>query len=258
MAIGGDAGYVDADPDVIQDTNNVVVWLRPHPVIAKVGVRPPVRDALRREFEVCVFLHGNGAPVGRPLEWSDSGRFPVSLWRREDVTGRAPDPVAVAEALSAVHAALHSYTPPLPSSWAATDEARAALADDRLMSALPGPDLTMLREAAERAVAEVRAFEPSVQPIHGEPHEGNVLDTASGVVLIDFEAVSVGPIEWDLACAPPAVADAVQGVDRALVEAARHLNNVRVATWCWASLHPEMRRYGIDKIAEVRAWMTAP
>ena len=91
-----------------------------------------------------------------------------------------------------------------------------------------------------------------MQPIHGEPHQGNILATSHGPVLIDFEAVCIGPIEWDLGCAPPGLVDAVPGVDADAVGVARHLNSVRVATWCWASTHPAMRHYGVEQLEAVR------
>lgn len=33
--------------------------------------------------------------------------------------------------------------------------------------------------------------------LHGDPHPGNVIDTAAGCVLVDWEFASVGPGEWD-------------------------------------------------------------
>ncbi len=252
VAAGSTAGFVARDPLVLQDTNNCVVWLRPHEVIAKVGVRPVVRDALRREVDVARYLHAAGAPVGEPLGWFEAGRFPVSLWRRVAVTGAPVSPPDHAGTLAAVHAALRGYLEPLPSFWAATDDAGAALFDDHQMRALPDADLAMLRAEYERRVSDLRSMELDVRPIHGEPHEGNVLASEHGPVVIDFEAASVGPIEWDLGCAPPGVADATVGVDLDVVRAARHLNSVRVATWCWASPHPAMRRYGVDQLENVR------
>jgi thiamine kinase-like enzyme len=38
-----------------------------------------------------------------------------------------------------------------------------------------------------------------MQPLHGDPHSGNVLNTSQGVLWTDWEDAFIGPIEWDLA-----------------------------------------------------------
>ena len=38
-----------------------------------------------------------------------------------------------------------------------------------------------------------------LQPIHGDAHFGNVLNTSQGVLWTDWEDVFLGPTEWDLA-----------------------------------------------------------
>lgn len=65
--VGEVAGFGSASPVVLQDTNNVVVWLSPHSVVAKVGLWPHSAEALGREVEVCRQLTSGGAPVGTPL-----------------------------------------------------------------------------------------------------------------------------------------------------------------------------------------------
>lgn len=44
------------DPVLIHATNNTVVWLRPHEIIAKVGTRADSVEGLIREYEVCAAL----------------------------------------------------------------------------------------------------------------------------------------------------------------------------------------------------------
>jgi hypothetical protein len=44
------------EPFLIQETNPTVVWLRPHPIIAKVGTRWDSAAALRHEYEVASAL----------------------------------------------------------------------------------------------------------------------------------------------------------------------------------------------------------
>jgi hypothetical protein len=255
-AAGVASGLAVGDSVLLQDTNNVVVWLRPHAVIAKVGVRPNVGVSLLREVEVCRYLYGVGAPVAEPLAWFDDERLPVSLWNQIEMTGREYSSRDHGVALEIVHAALRGYEAPLPSYWSATDQAREALYDDNQMRALPYADVSILRSAFERFAAEVLAIDTPVQPLHGDPHSGNTIMTERGAVLIDFEAVSTGPVEWDFACCPVGVAEAFPNLNHDLVRVARLLNAVRVATWCWASPHPAMRSYAVEHLELVRRSLT--
>ena len=86
------------------------------------------------------------------------------------------------------------------------------------------------------------------------PTLGNVLVTAGGPVLIDFEGACTGPREWDVACAPPGVADRLAGLDHALLASARLLRSAFVAVWGWAGAdHPMMRHHGEQHLAVLRA-----
>ena len=260
-AAGVSSGFAAGNPVLIQDTNNVVLWLRPHQVIAKVCVRPTVGDSLRREVEVCRYLFGVGAPVVEPLGWFDDERLPVSLWHRIEATGHGYSAGDHAVALAAVHAALRSYGSPLPSYWDATNRAREVLYDDEQMRALPHADLSLLRSAFEKFAGEVLAIDMPLQPLHGDPHSGNThsgntITTNHGALLIDFEAVSTGPVEWDIACCGADVADALPHLNHDLVRVARLLNSVRVTTWCWASPHPAMRAHAVEHLELVRRALT--
>ena len=252
QAAGAAAGYPSHDVVTLQDTNNVVVWLQPHPVVAKVGVRPGVVASLHREVDVCRFLHGGGAPVGEPLGWFDDAQLPVSLWRHVRATGAPCSDQAHAAALNHVHHELRRFDSPLPDYWTAIELAHEVLLDDDLMHAVAPDDLGLLRNAFDRFAAATRSFDAPVQPLHGEPHSGNIIGTDDGPVLIDFEATCIGPIEWDVACSPLGVAAAYVGVNLELVDAARLLNAVRVATWCLSSTHPAMRPFGLDQLEIVR------
>ena len=207
LAAGRAAGYEHARPEVLQRTNNVVVWLAPHPIVAKVGIRSNSRRLLQRESELCAELVALGSPV--PTPWRDSplhsehglrpgaGRYgdaelPVSLWRQVDTRGAAPTPIETATLLRRVHedlarCDLTRLDEPLPS----------------YLDALDGPegaDAAEFSEAGGGATTSV--------PLHGEPHSANVLATSRGPVLIDFEGACIGPVEWDLAIVAPEVAAA--------------------------------------------------
>jgi len=252
------AGYPPTEPVVLQDTNNVVVWMAPHEVVAKVGVWPYSATPLGLEVDVCAHLSTVDAPVATPigpLRSGGPGSLPVSLWRRlAPVPDAALGDGALAAALHQVHDALTSYRGELPGFLGAIDHTRRALFDDGDMAALAPADRSLLRARFDRWAAAAGRWTGRPRPLHGEPHTGNVVATANGIRLIDFEAASVGPLEWDLASLPPGVADGYGGLDPQLLALMRNLNSARVATWCWVNAHhPVMRAHGEHHLALVRA-----
>ena len=46
VRVGSHHGFATDTPILVQETNNTVVWLRPHAVIAKVGTRSHSTEAL--------------------------------------------------------------------------------------------------------------------------------------------------------------------------------------------------------------------
>jgi hypothetical protein len=230
-------GYVGAEPVVLNATNNLVVWLRPHDIVAKVG-RPQNDEALRREHVVAAALAAEGAPIARPLVDPGPTRDPesnliVTVWERLDHdSGRKAAPAAIATSLRRLHDGLARYDGELPSFRESLDRARAALVDDRLTEAVAGEDRSLLFDAFDRLGDELEAFSFDDRPLHGEPHEGNLLVTASGLRWIDLEAACRGPLEWDLAFLPEPAAGLFPEIRPELLSLLRTLNSACVATWC--------------------------
>lgn len=256
IEVGEAAGFRDARPVVLQDTNNVVVWLAPHEVVAKVGMWAHSSEVLGRELDVCSYLASSGAPVAAPigqLRRSAATDWPVSLWERVPSTDIEASDQDLARMLELVHAALKGCPVELPSYLVAVDHARATLFDDDRMAALSPSDLDVLRLAFEEWSEGARHRRAPLQAVHGEPHLDNVILGTAGPTLIDFEAASIGPLEWDLASMAPGVAEAYGRVDPDLLALLRLLNSARVATWCWAFAdHPRMRAHGEHHLEVVR------
>lgn len=61
VEVAAQQGLVANDPVLIQETNNTVVWLRPHPIIAKIGAHRDGAELLDREHEVASALTALGA-----------------------------------------------------------------------------------------------------------------------------------------------------------------------------------------------------
>jgi Ser/Thr protein kinase RdoA (MazF antagonist) len=252
-------GLATGEAHLIQETNNTVVWLRPHPVIAKVATRPGNFEDIIREHAVASALAAGGAPIAAPLPGAGPVEHPatgfvVTLWERlEGAHGPVPGPV-VAAALRRLHHALASCAVELPSFLAGLRRARRALADDTLVAALPSADRAVLRAAYDGLLADLAGRTFSERPLHGEPHDGNSLLTPAGLRWIDFENACRGPLEWDLAFLPDDAHALFGEIDHDLLDLLRTLNSARVATWCFVQARfPEMRRHGEMHLALVRA-----
>jgi phosphotransferase family enzyme len=259
IRVAASYGYKTEDPVLLQETNNTVVWLRPHAIIAKVGKWRHSDEALVREHAIAVALAAIGAPIAPPLSGVDPAHdqetgLIVTLWTKLDHDlEREVAPTDVGMSLRRLQHDLARYEGELRSFQAKLSLARAALADDRLMSALPIGDRSMLRAAFDRLRAEVDTYGYIEQPLHGEPHRGNLLATSTGLRWIDLEGVCVGPPEWDLAFLPEEALSPFPVVDFELLGLLRTLNSARVATWCWQrSEFDEMRRHGEYHLEQVR------
>jgi hypothetical protein len=255
----GRHGYVVDDPVLVQETNNTIVWLRPHEIIAKVGTWSHSDEALRLEHAVGTTLAAHRAPIASPVRDAEPIRdehtgFLVTLWHRlEHDAAREPSPVDVGGALRRLHEGLSRYRGELPDFREGVLRAQATLDDDRLMTALGHEDRSLLRRAYHRVSAKLEAFDYVARPIHGEPHLDNLLATTNGLRWIDLEAVCIGPLEWDVAFLSEETASLFPEVDTALLGLLRTLNSARVATWCWARADVgDMRKHGEYHLEQVR------
>jgi hypothetical protein len=260
MDVAHQLGLHVEEPRVIQETHNTVVWLWPQPIIAKVGTYRDTAEGLIREHDVASRLSALNASVALPLPGSSpvtdvSSGFTVTLWCRvekvEHVAVRGP---AVGRSLDQLHRALGDCDVWLPSFRVGLEYARAALFDDQRVAALNPDDRMLLRSAFVDLWSKLDNLQFAEQALHGEPHDGNYLATASGLVWIDFESVCRGPREWDLAFLPEEALTESAPIDLALLQLLRVLNSVRVATWCAVEARfPEMRIHGEHHLRVVRS-----
>lgn len=236
------------EPVLVQETNNTVVWLRPHAIIAKVGTHPNSDDLLVREHEVASALAARGAPVAPPLPGAGPIRHPatgfvVTLWRRLAHDGDAqPLGSLVGASLRGVHDALARCDLKLPSFRVGLRRARTALSDDLRLAALHATDRSFLRDAFDDLLTELDGRTLTARALHGEPHDGNRLLTPSGLRWVDFEQACRGPLEWDLTFLPDDARAEFSEADPELLALLQTLNSARVATWCWMQARfPDMR-----------------
>ena len=252
------AGRPSDDPLVVADSNNTIVWLRPHPVMAKVARRTNEASVLH-DYTVAQFLFLAGAPVAPPLAGvlplCDENGILITLWNRLDDERRdrlgSPE---IGDSLRELHQALRQYRGELPTFRDRLESARRVLHDDAHMRALRTDDRRLLRAAYESLTTGLQRCAFVEQPLHGEPHDRNLLASTAGVKWIDFEGTCVGPLEWDLAFLPDEAVIRFPGHDPHLLQLLRALNSVRTATWCWARYEevPELRWHAEFHLERVR------
>jgi Ser/Thr protein kinase RdoA (MazF antagonist) len=195
------------EPAVLADGANVIVHLRPAPVVAKVAastreVRPHPGRWLQRELDLARWLHDAGQPVAEP-----SPEVPATVhhydgqvmtfWRYLPPAGdRRPDETTFGTLLRDLHQTLRAYPK--------QQRTLAPLQDIPAFLARPGTQLTeqdkdALAAACQRLTAELDPSVPA-QPLHGDAGPGNILPTpAGGWVWLDLEDTCTGPVAWDLA-----------------------------------------------------------
>ena len=207
IALAGELGIPAGDAVVIRDLTNVLVHLRPSPVVARVSLTlaDRGRDALEAELEFARLAAAAGAPVVPPADGVDpvpyerGGRL-ITLWRYVDHRRPGPeDAQAVGHSLRALHEALAGEPLPLPR-FDRLDEVEARLATLEPDVLVSSEELALMGAAIEQARARLAALDPGEQPLHGDAHFGNVLITPDGPLWADLENVCVGPVEYDLAC----------------------------------------------------------
>ncbi|MFE7673600.1 phosphotransferase [Streptomyces albidoflavus] len=231
VAAGRDLGLTVTDPRVLHDLFSVVVHLAPSPVVARVPVvLPPTEtpETLARrqqaELDVAHWLDAESTPVippsplvpRRPVARDG---FSLTFWQYvEEDRDRAPDYAANSHRTAALHAALRSYPGELSFlSTADPDNISASL------TFLAPDDLDRAhREWAllEPLVRSRTAFEAAfpgieLQPVHGDCPPANIFHSTAGDLYADFELLTLGPVEWDLATLGP---ELVAAYDRGAAE----------------------------------------
>jgi Ser/Thr protein kinase RdoA (MazF antagonist) len=228
VEVAAGLGVTSTDPAVLNDGANVIVHLRPAPVVAKVAastteVRPDPAAWLQRELDLAAFLVRQGAPVLTPspeipaTAHGGAGHV-MSFWRYLPPSGdEPPDETTIGSMLRDLHAVLRSY-PAQPPALAPLQDIPAFLA--RKQTRLPSDRAAALAEAYSRLTAELDQApkapgEPGWQTLHGDAGVMNLMAVGRGWVWHDLEDTCTGPVTWDLAAST-----ANPRLDRSLILAA--------------------------------------
>jgi phosphotransferase family enzyme len=266
VKVAASLGVHCSDPVVLADGANVVVHLRPAPVVAKVAASTtavrPAAAWLRRELDVAQFLAGRGAPVMTP-----SPEVPVtvhhgdgqvmSFWRYLSPPGSTPrgstprgrdlaGEDVIGPMLRDLHAELAHYPGQLPI-IAPLQDIPSYLA--RPQTTLTPAEAAALAAACTRLTADLGSF--PARPLHGDAGAGNLMATSSGWVWHDFEDTCSGPVAWDVAASTASqrldarrVLTAYgESVDAAQLAACEQLRRLHLTVWysLYAERLPRLR-----------------
>lgn len=220
VAAAGELGIRSDGPVVLHDVFSVVVHLAPHPVVARIpvvltGDLDPDRQAARqqRELDVVAWLHGEGVAVVPPSDLVPRAPvrrdgFPMTFWQLAEVADDHEPYRGVDISWSArLHAALAGYPGELPFLAPFNQGLPAMLAELGRVDMASAADVERARAeygALRKVLADEAAFTAAfpgvrVQPVQGDAPSHNVIRTTTGIRFSDFEDVTRGPVEWDLA-----------------------------------------------------------
>ncbi|GAA2776462.1 phosphotransferase [Nonomuraea dietziae] len=226
VAAGRVLGLTITDPTVLHDVFSVVVHLVPSPVVARIPTVLPHPDDLttlaRRqqdELDVTRWLAAQGVPVIAPSplvprEPVQRDGFSMTFWSfvPED-RDKEPDYVANAESVADLHAAMRTYPGQLEFLGAADPRfiAESLARLDHFPTLIGAAELDRARRewqilkplVRSRTAFEARFPGIDLQPIHGDSPPANIFSGVDGDLYADFELVTLGPVEWDLAALGP-------------------------------------------------------
>jgi len=243
--IAEEHGAKHGTPVILKDTNHTIVHPTPQPIVAKVSVEKRFRQrssSLEREVLVERLLAEAGAPVVRPTNTLPPGPHYVNgvvltFWDFCPHDPEADIPASEGgRSLRVVHELLNDIRPklpPLPTFTLQVDEAASLLAVPENVPLLPEKDRLFLCELHQTIRAEIGMASLDYQPLHGECHINQAISTASGVRWLDFEAVCLGPKEWDLAALDQEGVSAYGTADPSLLALLKTARLFCIVTWCW-------------------------
>ena len=234
-SVARDLGLTVERAVVLQASNRFTLRLVPSDVVARVA--HPSHGAMQLEVDLAASLASLNAPVATldvrvPARVHQRDGFAITLWTYYDPQPSkelAPD--TYANALVRLHQAMKHVDVPTPHFLDRVNEAAEIVGDRERVPALRESDrilLTSTFSSATRLISERGVVE---QVLHGEPHPGNVLNTATGPRIIDLETACRGPVEFDLAHVPQEVSADYPDLDQALLRQCRMLVLAMVAAW---------------------------
>ncbi|MFG3340879.1 phosphotransferase enzyme family protein [Glycomyces sp. NPDC048151] len=261
-AVAESFGLRADDAVVLNDSNKLTLRLMPCDTVARVA--PLEHRAVQFEIDIAQRLAEADCPVAaldpriEPRVHTRDG-CNITFWTHyEPVSAESIPPAEYARALGKLHTGMRTIDIAAPHFTDRVDEAQQILADRRISPDLPEPERALLADTLER-LRRATAESGKDQLLHGEPHPGNLLATEHGPLFIDFETCCYGPVEFDLAHAPDALAEHYPGADLELLHQCRMLMLAMIITWRWDKDDqlPGGRDLGAEWLDQLRAALDA-
>jgi hypothetical protein len=210
-AVAAAHGLEHDEAAVIYSGSNVVVHLRPTPVVARVmtgtvALHDDPRRWLEREVSVLEFLAPSGIAVAPSCVIAAGPHWRDGLWMTfaewiPDVAPQAPlgDAGRLGRALRELHDELRPFDGDLGDLRTLRENTERLLGLLRPVDRVKADAITSLRTRFS-AVSDV-VFESSlpIQALHGDVSLTNLLHTPQRLVWNDFEDTFRGPVGWDVA-----------------------------------------------------------
>lgn len=144
--------------------------------------------------------------------------YPINFWQYVTAVEAAPEPADIGRTLSQCHDVLRTFSQRLPRLGIIT-ESLAILQERELF---PSDTRKVLRDHLVTSIQKLNAFPH--QPLHGDAHAGNLMNTTQGLLWTDWEDAFLGPVEWDVASIiwNARILDEDHGTVNAVMDAYRH------------------------------------
>jgi len=187
--------------DILQNGSTLVLRLTETLVARVVQDRDGPRQGTEwfaRENAIADHLTRHGAPViplhpDLPPGPHEHLGYPLNFWQFVTRIDAGPDPAEIGRTLRQCHEIMRSFPAPLPK-LAILTESLAILEARELF---PRSTQQMLRDHLTGSIQVLSGYPH--QPLHGDAHMGNLMNTTQGVLWTDWEDTFAGPVEWDVA-----------------------------------------------------------
>ncbi|MDB6119519.1 MAG: hypothetical protein JWO08_3300 [Verrucomicrobiaceae bacterium] len=187
--------------DILQNSSTLVLRLT-ESLVARVvqDVDGPRKgtDWFARENAIAEHLTQHGAPViplhpDLPAGPHENLGYPINFWQYMTAIEAVPQPPDIGRTLHQCHDVLRTFSQRLPRLGIIT-ESLAILQERELFSS---DTRKVLRDHLVTSIETLNAFPH--QPLHGDAHFGNLMNTTEGLLWTDWEDAFFGPVEWDVA-----------------------------------------------------------
>lgn len=187
--------------EILQDSSTLVLRLTETLVARVVQDREGPRQGTEwfaRENAIAQHLTDRAAPViplhrDLPPGPHEHLGYPMNFWEFVTRIDANPESAAMGRTLRECHAILRSFSEPLPVLGILTET--LAILENR--EVFPARIQRMLYERLSHSHEALGCY--LTQPLHGDAHMGNFMNTTRGLLLTDWEDAFSGPVEWDVA-----------------------------------------------------------